>query len=322
MITINDDIRVAITEALVADFDNKKTTYKSWRKYSASIGIHQSTVSNIRNNKWKGTQLVSDDKWIEVARAIRLDLDTIRANKEAVTNTIQIAETRVYKAMEKQLQAARYNRFQIIICDEAGIGKSTAARAICAKYPYSYLIDDECETGRKTLFIDELARVVGVRTKGSRVKRYKEAVNVINQNAMHYPLLVIDEAGDLDNETFVLLKKLCNQTKGRLGIVVIGSHGLRKKIERGLHNDRNGFAEFYSRFGERELTYVPHHPSQKAKFYREMTTAICTKNGIETGAALNKIIDLVAPQGGKTVVGDMRRVEREILKYKYKKQLS
>ena len=91
-----------------------------------------------------------------------------------------------------------------------------------------------------------------------------------------------------------------------MALVLVGSDGLRRKIERGQGRGANGFGELFSRLGERYLSFFPKEPKQAAKYMKRQTVLVCRSNGITEKTVIEKII---------LIGGDMRRVKREVLKH-------
>jgi len=297
---LNNAVKQKITDALKADFESKKATYKSQAKYGTSIGIHSSTITNVLKENWKiGQQLLSNDKWIEVAHAINYNLLSEQKWYTAKTKT-------VVEIWEK-IDFARAHYESIVICDKYGIGKTEAIESYNVEHDFTYLIDDTREIGTKSLFIKELARVTGAGMHGTMIEKAQRAVSIIKSQAVHKPVLIIDEAGDMNNTTIEWLKKLINQTKGCMALVLVGSDGLRSKIERGEKRGANGFGELFSRLGERYLEYLPKEPNAATKYMKRQTVLVCRANGVTEKSVIAKIIE---------IGGDMRRVKREILKHK------
>ncbi|MGQ3647375.1 AAA family ATPase, partial [Ornithobacterium rhinotracheale] len=77
----------------------------------------------------------------------------------------------------------------------------------------------------KQLFIRLLAKTIGVDSTG----RYADVKNTLKTYLAYLekPLIVLDEAGDLDYTAFLELKELWNATQGHCGWYMIGADGLR-----------------------------------------------------------------------------------------------
>lgn len=293
-------IKENITKALIADFEIKKETYNSQNKYANSIGIHPSTITNIINRNWIANEkLISNQKWIEIANAIKYNLFR--------EGDWKIAKTKTLVEIWEKIEYARDTADSIIICDRYGIGKTAAIESYAENNDFVYLIDDTRDISTKSLLINELARITGAGLQGKLIEKAQRALSIIKSNAGQNPVLIIDEAGDMNNAAIEWLKKLINQTKGCMGLVLVGSDGLKDKIERGKGRGSNGFGELFSRLGERYLSFFPNEPKKGEQYLQRQAILIARANGIDDKTVIEEII---------TVGGDMRRVKREIMKYK------
>lgn len=121
------------------------------------------------------------------------------------------------------------------------------------------------------------------------------------------PVVIIDEAGDLEYEAFLELKELWNATEGACGWYMMGAEGLRAKIQRGIEHKRVGFAEIFSRYSERYTTIVPTDRQERYQFYRKLIADVLSVNMNDT-KELNNIVRRCLTTDGSTV-GGLRRAE-------------
>jgi hypothetical protein len=92
------------------------------------------------------------------------------------------------------------------------------------------------------------------------------------------PIIIVDEAGDLEYPAFLELKELWNATENHCGWYMIGADGLRAKITMGMYHKKEGYKEMFSRFSERYTTEVPIDKNEKLKFYRKLITDVLSAN--------------------------------------------
>ncbi|KAA6312859.1 hypothetical protein EZS27_036275, partial [termite gut metagenome] len=79
------------------------------------------------------------------------------------------------------------------------------------------------------------------------------------------PMIILDEAGDLDYAAFLEIKALWNATEMCCGFYMMGADGLKEKIRRSIAGKKVGYTELFSRFGKRYGKAVPHTPKKNAK---------------------------------------------------------
>jgi len=121
------------------------------------------------------------------------------------------------------------------------------------------------------------------------------------------PLIVLDEAGDLDYPAFLELKALWNATEQAASYYMMGADGLRVKIERGKERKKVGYAEIFSRFGDGFKKVSPNGKDDLIRFKRHQMALVAKANGMKVPET-----KLYAKTGGS-----LRRVFIE-----YKKQIN
>ena len=270
--------------------------FSSRNRYANSIGITSSDFSNIQNAKWRSNErLVGPQKWVRIARTVGYEFS---ARQSWVT-----AETSTFRAIRRQLEMCAKDGLSAIFCDEAGLGKTHAAREFCANTPNAFYINGG-SFPRKVAFIRALAQAVGINPDKSKVE---DALldTIAYLSALDNPVLVIDEAGDLHNNTYLLLKRLYNDLEFQCGIYLIGARGLKKRIDSAVRNRTNGFEEVFSRFGGRYTTVLPEGAKERKEFLRAEAVLVAEANGLAAGERTNKLLSRDF---------DLRTVRREILK--------
>lgn len=303
---LNENIKEQISEKLERDFNTKKITYGSQNAYARSIGVNISTVSTILSRKWiHNPALISDKKWQEIATIIGY---TFTNNTEQSQKEWQVAPTETYLHINAMLHFCKEESETAIFCDEAGIGKTFTCEAFQKQNTHTYIIKGSNATN-KTKFIKELASAVGIEVRGKYDEILEKTMRSLLSHAKNKPLLIFDEAGDLDDKTFLLIKQLYNRLKGVCGMFMTGAGGLKKKLDAGIRLDKNGFDEVADRFGFKEtrLNIVPDDKTERELFYNDACTKVCIANGITNMDTIKEI---------QLRGGSLRRVEKEIKKRK------
>ena len=232
--------------------------------YSKSLGINQSVYSRLKKGEIE--KILSDSQWITLGREFNVSL------KES---TWKIARTHVYNEIEGNLQFCQQYSKSMILVDDCGIGKTFCAKHIIRGLKNAFYLD--CSQAKtKMQFVRLLARTVGVDNKG----KYADVKSDLKYylNLLEMPLIVLDEAGDLDYNAFLELKELWNGTQGSCAWYMMGAEGLRAKINRGINNSKVGFAEIFSRYSDEFVQLVPNGKEDRTAFYRDLIGTVATAN--------------------------------------------
>lgn len=298
---MNEQIKHQITEALKSAREG--SSFKSNAKFARSIGITDTDYSNIINLKWVASpQLLSKAKWATVARAIKF-----QANHRKGWQT---AQTKTYRYITKQLEACRDMSVTAMLVDEAGIGKTYTCEDYANRNRGEVVYMNCSQCPGKVRFVNTLAEKLGINLERTVEDTFQACIYYI-VTFLDKPLLILDEAGDLEQSAILLLKRLYNSTEFQLGIFMCGANGFAKKMNAGVRLNKNGYVELASRMGRGFNRSTP--TTQKGKqamteFIREEVETICLANGITDTEAMNKIINSSA---------DLRQAARKIRKAKW-----
>lgn len=260
----------------------KKSGFDSRARFANSIRITSTDFSNIENRKWKERdQLIGVDKWIRIARAVKYEF--------TAKQRWLIAPTVTYRLITRQLEMCKDEGMCAIFCDEAGIGKTATAIDFCEKHPNAFYINGG-EFPRKLVFIRALAQAVGINPDKSTAEDTLEDVITYLKSLVN-PIIIIDEAGDMHNNTYLLLKRIYNVLEFQCGIYMLGARGLKKRIDSAIRLRTNGFEEVFSRFGSRYTTALPAEVGKRGEFMRAEATLVASHNGFHDRERLNKVFN-------------------------------
>ncbi|WP_449398497.1 hypothetical protein [Chryseobacterium wanjuense] len=120
------------------------------------------------------------------------------------------------------------------------------------------------------------AKTLGIDNKGKYVDVKENLKYYLNQ--MDHPVIILDEAGDLEYTAFLELKELWNATDGFCGWFMMGADGLRSKIEKGINSKKVGFAEIFSRFSDEYIKLTPIGVADKKAFKYELLYQVAKIN--------------------------------------------
>jgi len=284
---MNKDFKNRIIEAIKLD----RVNYNSAAKQAVSLDVNSAQLSRILNDDTEG--VLSEAKWFSIAR--RLDVQ-LREDAKWVT-----AKTPVFEVVSAQLQACQQSSLSGLLCDMADLGKTYTARAYAKENKYCVYIDcSQVKTKQK--LIREISKELGLGNTGKYSDVYSDLVFYLR--SIPNPLIILDEAGDLDYPAFLELKALWNATEGCCGWYMMGADGLREKIERARYARKVGYAELFSRFGSKYQKVSPDGKEANDEFTRKQVVMIARAN--------NPSVDVKEILG--KVNGSLRRVKIELNK--------
>jgi hypothetical protein len=250
-------VRVAILE--------KRENYGgSDADFSKSLGINNAVFSRLKSGETE--RILSDTVWITLGRELQV---------KVFEDNWKVARTSVYTEIEDNLNFCKELSRSMVLVDDCGIGKTFCTKHIIRKMRNTFYVD--CSQAKsKQLFIRLLAKTVGIDNQG---KYYDVLANLKYYiTTLEKPLIILDEAGDLEYTAFLELKGIWNGTDGVCGWYMMGADGLRDKIDRGIKNKKVGFAEIFSRFSDEFIKLVPNGKADRQAFYSELIGAVASAN--------------------------------------------
>jgi DNA-binding transcriptional regulator YdaS (Cro superfamily) len=125
---MNNQFKLRILEALKSKREN---FVGSDAKFATSLGINEAQYSQIKNGKID--KVLADEKWINIARQLQLNL-----KGQADWKT---AETPVFSSVTAMLKKCQQDSISSILCDAADIGKSYSARVYARRNKAAIYID-------------------------------------------------------------------------------------------------------------------------------------------------------------------------------------
>ena len=269
--------------------------------FARRFGIDTTVFSKLINKKT--TNLLKDYRWVDLGQELDVDL------RERKWNT---AETAVFKRIKSQILFCKNNSKSQIFVDKCEIGKTYTAKYLSKTLPYCFYIDaSQCKTPR--LFVRELARVLGIPFRGTYDDVRKKIKYYLSRVA-DYPVVILDEFGDVTNNTFLELKEYWNATEHYCGWYMMGAEGLQRKIECNVNKEVVGFAEVLSRFATKVRNIVPTDEDKKIAFYRKLVADVISVN-TDNKKAINYIVNKCLVKNNDQY-GGLRRAESILISEK------
>lgn len=279
-----------IAEAIAAN----RVNYPNDTKHAAALDIRKSVYYRIKNGIFDGT--LSEGKWINIARRLGVDLRERMEWKAARTAT--------FDYITMQLEAVQRSGLSAILVDIPNIGKTFTARTYVQGHRNAVYIDCS-QVKTKVKLVKKIASEFGIDSKGHYADMYEDLVYYLR--SMESPLVILDEAGDLQYEAFLELKALWNATERCCAWYMMGADGLKEKIKRSIESRRVGFTEMFSRYGDRFSKVTPDDARDREAFLRKQAEVVARVNAPESA----DIAQIVRKTGG-----GLRRVYTEIEKLK------
>ena len=262
-------------------------------KYSTSLGINKGVLSRIL--KGETEKVLSEGNWINIARKLGVSF--------AKEGEWQTANTEVYKFIITQLQFHQANSTSGIYCDRSDVGKTHTGKHFVKTAKNGVYVDCSLVKTKQKL-VRQIAKEFGVDHTGKYNDVFQDIVWYLK--SIHTPIIILDEAGDLDYPAFLEIKALWNATEGYCGWYMMGADGLAAKIDRAIRGKKVGYTEIFSRFGKRYNAAVPLVASEAEAFLnRDCATLIKTNY---PHGDFQKIL--------AKCNGSLRRVRTEITKLK------
>ena len=276
--------------AIMAD----RANYPSDAKHAVALGISPSVYNTLKKGNYE--KQVSDAGWVGMARRLGV---VLREEMEW-----KAAETPTFRFVTAQLGLCQESGVSAILCDIPNIGKTFTAKAYVKGHRNAVYVDcSQVKTKRK--LVRKIAKEFGVASIGNYYDVYEDLVAYMK--TLDTPLVVLDEAGDLQYEAFLELKALWNATERCCGWYMMGADGLRAKIARNVECMKVGYAEMLSRFGDTYSRVTPEDEKERGKFLKAQAAIVAKVNAPE-GTNIMQIVN--ASDGG------LRRVYTEIEKIK------
>lgn len=258
---LTQEFRLKVAEALMSQREKFSGSDAAFAK---QFDLNSAIFSRIRNGETE--KVVSDSKWLRIGRFLGININDRKW---------QIAKTAVFQIIEEDIDFCQTHSKSKMFVDDCGIGKTFTAKYLARTRKNCFYIDaSQCKT--RHLFTRALAKAIGVDSNG-RLHEVKEDIKYY-LNTLPTPIIVVDEAGDLDRPAFLDLKEYWNATENGCGWYLMGAEGLREFIKKGMRNKKVGFAEVFSRFSEKYTTVVPTSPNEKQDFYRQLITDVLRAN--------------------------------------------
>jgi hypothetical protein len=287
-------ITIENKQSILDAISKARANYPSDAKHAASLGIATSVYSALKNGA--ADRQLSDANWVSIARKLNVNLRGEMPWKAA--------KTPVYDYISAQLRFCQESSLSGILCDIPNIGKTFTARIYVQSHKNAIYVDCS-QVKTKLKLVRKIAKEFGVGSNGRYSEVYDDLVYYLR--SIDTPLIILDEAGDLQYEAFLELKALWNATERCCAWYMMGADGLKEKINRSIECKKVGYTEMLSRYGDRFSKVTPDDGKERERFLNEQARIVAKVNAPE-GADIGMIV--------RKTCGGLRRVYTEIEKLK------
>ncbi len=289
-------ITIEFKEKIREGLQKRLSNFTSAKKMAVSFGVNPSQLSRFLNGELDN--VISDANLISIARKLDVNL-----KNEVPWKT---ANTPVFQFITAQLEMCQRESVSAMICDLSDIGKTFTARHYAKTHKNVAYIDcSQVKTKQK--LIKQIAKEFGVGTTGKYAEVYDDLVFYLK--TLPTPLIILDEAGDLQYDAFLEIKALWNATEMACGYYMMGAEGLKNKMERSINNRKVGYAELFSRFGKRYGKAIPE--GESGKNVLRATAMMIIKANASDDTNVNKILTSTLGEDG---IPSLRRINKELVK--------
>jgi DNA transposition AAA+ family ATPase len=257
-------ITTELKQRIITALAEKRTNFAgSDAKFAVSIGINNAQYSRLKNGETE--KLLSDQNWISLARILELSIGNL--------STWNTARTPTFEFITGQLKFCQDNSTSRLLCDVADIGKTYTAKIYVKSHRNAVYIDCS-QVKSKQKLVRHIAKEFGVGNTGKYHYVYADLVFYLR--SLPTPLIILDEAGDLEYAAFLELKALWNATERTCGWYMMGADGLKEKIRRSIDSKKVGYTELFSRYGSRYQKASP-DSSEELRQYKSAHAALIIK---------------------------------------------
>ena len=210
--------------------------------FASLVEVDRATISHILNGKYeiqagKGKSAsISDSKFLSIRRFLDGGKLIIRtSNYKDINGTLAFCK--------------RFHKYRIID-GQTGAGKTFACEQFKRNNPIgTYLIRCSGDLTAKEL-MEAMGTATGVGTEGTRASIRVRVVEKLKR--MEEPIIIFDEAENLKDSLYAMIKAVADDLKDIAGIVLIGAnnsgHGYFEWMRRSAERKRGCFPQVFSRF--------------------------------------------------------------------------
>jgi len=191
-------------------------------------GVSAATLINIKRGEWEH---ISDPMVSKLRAFFRLDDWGIR-------------KTHNFSVISQICDDARDNKRFMAVAGYTGAGKTTALEYYTRSNTNAFYVLADILHSKRT-FIQSIQQALNI-SEGSSIREMLESI-VRKLIRLENALLIIDDAGKLNDSCLRILQIIYDRTFQNAGLVLSGTEYLKTKIDRSAKKDVQGFRELKRR---------------------------------------------------------------------------
>jgi DNA transposition AAA+ family ATPase len=220
--------------------------------FGIKSGVSDATLSNLETERF---EKLSDAMLLKIWNFCN------RNKVESLYSSTDFVST--YKLCD----TARQYHFMVGLIADTGMGKTTAISAYSRRKNVFYVSYDKTMNAKQFFFA--LLKELSYPFESNLNDMINDAAEKLNE--LESPLVIIDEAGKLNQTLIMYLQVLRDKTSGNCGIVLSGMPYFKDNLIRMANKEKEGYAEFLRRINIWH-TYLGLQPKEIEE--------VCKNNGI------------------------------------------
>lgn len=271
-------------------------SFSSQKKACMSLNdVSEGTIISMLTEKEFGWDDISDAMWRNVSNQVG-----------GVLDCSHLVETLNFQTLTLYFDLAKQQGASFAIVGRAGWGKSYTAKWYNAVHRKDHVYLIECaEYMNKKIFLNRLLLQIGKNGAGMGIGELMETI-LRELRRANKPLIILDEIDKLPDPVLKFFITLYNELNGICGFVWTSTDAIEKRIIKGIAKNAIGYHELFSRIGASFVNLSMPSIDEIGE--------ICKSNGIEDKEKIAEIANEVRQIGG-----DLRRIDRNILKDKVRR---
>lgn len=197
-------------------------------EFGTKSGISNATLSNLENERWEN-----------LSNAMLMNIWNF-CNRNMVDDLFSTTDfVSAFKICDK----ARKYHFMVGLIADTGMGKTTAISAYSRRKNVFYVCYDKTMNPRQ--FFLALLRELAYPFESNLNEMINRAADELNK--LENPLLIIDEAGKLNQTMILYLHVLRDKIKGNCGVILAGMPYFKDNLLKMSAKEKEGIPEFLRR---------------------------------------------------------------------------
>ncbi|PQJ09531.1 hypothetical protein CJD36_020040 [Flavipsychrobacter stenotrophus] len=251
-----------VAKAIAEDLKMRQHSDSGYKQANHAQYLQINPGSYSRISKGDIDKVLSEVEWVRIGKKLFCDLSE---------NGWKTARTAVFGFVTAQLSMCQQDSLSAINCDLVGIGKTHSAEVYAATH--QNVIYVKCRQGiTRADLLREMAQNLGLE-HGDQVRKIRERVE-LELLRLQNPLVVLDDAGYMNDNCWMEIKGLYDVTEGGTGWYIIGDDTLGVKINKMLAKRKLGWEALFDRFNRKFQAITEQYDSEASVSVMRKETAL------------------------------------------------